>query len=152
MAYYAKADVDAWQKYWIKDAHSSRSSIDKFEYSQQVGWEDLIAQVKKNNQERGKADSLLLTFDNVHIRTSGTIAFLEVDEHWRLQDNDTLVTNIHTYAVFMQENKVWKMANQIRVTTDTYTVKAPYREYELNTIGYDLLKEERVSEPSTCLP
>lgn len=105
MAFHAEADIDAWQKYWIQDAHSSRSSIDKFEYIRKVGWEDLIAQAKKSSQERGKVDGLLMTFDNVRIRTSGNMAFLEVDEHWRLQDNDTLVTNIHTYAVFMQENK-----------------------------------------------
>ncbi len=36
-AYFA-ADTDTWQKYWIKDAHSSRSVVDKFDYSGQVGW------------------------------------------------------------------------------------------------------------------
>lgn len=106
----------------------------------------MTAEVKKNSQENGKVDSLLMTFDNVHIRTSGNMAFLKVDEHWRLQDNDTLVTNVHTYAVFIQENNVWKIANEIRVLFDSYTDKTLYREYELNTIGYDLLKEKRVSE------
>ena len=138
--------MDAWQKYWIQDAHSSRSIIDKFEYSHNTGWEELIAQAQKSSQEGGKVDGLLITFDNVHSRTSGTLAFLELDEHWRLQNNDTLVTSVHTYAVFMQENKVWKIANEVRVLFDTYTQKALTREYELNTIGYDLLKEKRVRE------
>lgn len=146
IASYAKADMVAWQKYWIQDAHSSHSWIDKFEYNHETGWEDLMAQAKKGIQERGKVDGLLITYDNVHIRTSGTMAFLEVDEHWRMEGNDTLVTNVHTYAVFMQENKVWKIANEFRVLYDPYTDKTLYREDELNTIGYDLLKEKRVSE------
>lgn len=145
-AAYEVADTEAWEKYWIQDAHSSRLSIDKFEYSQQVGWEDLITQYKKDSEEIVSWDSLKMTFENIHLRTSGDMAFLEFDERWRRQNKDTLVGTIHTYAVFMKENKVWKIANQIRVATSTYTDKTLYREYELNTIGYDLLKEKRVSE------
>ncbi len=74
------------------------------------------------------------------------MAFVEADERYRWSKNDSIVWNVHVYTVLMQENGTWKTANQIRVGTDTYAVNAPNREYELNTIGYDLLKEKFVSE------
>lgn len=145
-AYYA-ADTATWQTFWIKDAHSSRSVVHKFGYSEEVGWEDLIAALKKDSQEEGKINVTLTSFENVNVRTSGTMAFVEADQHWRaVDDSDSIVGENHIYTVLMQENNVWKIANQIGVGTDTYTVNAPNREYELNTIGYDLLKEKRVSE------
>lgn len=144
-AYYT-ADNDLWQTFWIKDAHSSRSVIHKSGYSEQVGWEDLFATLKKDSQEDGKINFGLTNFENVHVRTSGTMAFVEADQYWRAVDSDSIVGKAHLYTVLMQENKAWKIANQIGVGTDTYPVNAPNREYELNTIGYELLHEKRVSE------
>lgn len=139
------ADTDLWQTFWIKDAHSSRSVVDKFSYSRQIGWQDLIAKVKSDSQEMGQVAGTL-TFENVHIRASGNMAFVEADERLRWSKTDSLVGSTHTYTILMQENKVWKIVNQIRVGADSYTIDAPNREYELNTIGYDLLHEKRVNE------
>jgi len=139
------ADTDLWQTFWIKDAHSSRSVVDKFSYSRQIGWQDLIAKVKSDSQEMGQVAGTL-TFENVHIRAAGTMAFVEADERWRWSNNDSVAGNSHVHTVLIQENKVWKIATQIRVGTDSYIVDAPNREYELNTIGYDLLNEKRVNE------
>lgn len=143
-AYYA-ADTDLWQTFWIKDAQSSRSIVSKFGYSGQIGWESLVATLKKDSQEMGRV-AVKLTIDHVHIRSSGTMAFVEADEHWRSSKTDSLIGNTHVYTVLMQENKVWKIANQIRVGIESYTINARNREDELNTIGYDLLQEKRTSE------
>lgn len=143
-AYYA-ADTDLWQTFWIKDSQSSRSIVSKFGYSGQIGWENLVAALKKDSQEMGQV-ALTLTIDNVHIRSSGAMAFVEADERWRRSKTDSLVGSVHTYTVLMPESKVWKIANQIRVGAESYTNNARNREDELNTIGYDLLQEKRVSE------
>lgn len=115
-AYYA-ADTDLWQTFWIKDAQSSRSVVDKFGYSQQVGWQDLIAKLKSDSEETGQV-AITLTFDNVRIRSSGNMAFVEADELYRWPKNDSLVGTTHVYTVLMKERKGWKTANQIRVATD----------------------------------
>jgi len=142
---YFKADVKKWQTFWVQDGHSSRSVISKFEYTNQIGWPALIAKLTQDSQETGSHPARV-TFENVHVRQSATLAFVEADERLSLPDIDPEMAISHTYTVLTYEDKRWKIANQVRVSPGTFANTPANREYELNSIGYELLSEKRVAE------
>lgn len=144
---YFKADVKKWQTFWVQDGHSSRSVISKFEYTNQIGWPALIAKLTQDSQETGSHPARV-TFENVHVRQSATLAFVEADERLNVPDFDPewTWTISHTYTVLAYEDKRWKIASQVRVSPGTFANTPANREYELNAIGYELLSEKRVAE------
>lgn len=143
---YFEGDTKKWQTFWVQDGSSSRSTVSKYEFSNQIGWTNVIAELIKNSREDGVYPARV-SFRNVHIRTSATMAFVEADEFvtWLGLDS-TLAGSTHIYTVLAYENKRWKIANQVRVDTTTFANTPMNREYELNSVGYDLLREKRIPE------
>ncbi len=145
-SYYFEADTQKWQTFWVQDGGSSRTLLSKFGYSNQIGWPALTAEVIKNKQEAGRYPSARITYENVHVRQSATLAFVEADERVNLPGIDSGSAVLHTYTVLAYEDNRWKIASQVRIETGSFAPTADNREYELNTIGYELLSEKRVAE------
>ena len=142
---YYEANTKKWQTFWVQDSSSSRSVISKFGYSHQMGWPALITKLVKDSEEAGNYP-VRVTYENVHIRQSPTLAFVETDERMNVPDVDSAYALTHTYTVLAYEENRWKIANQVRVAPGTYATTTDNREYELNSIGYELLTEKRVAE------
>lgn len=142
---YFNGDLKKWQCFWLQDSSSSRAIITKSDYTNQIGWAAVVAGIAKDSQERGYLP-VAITYENVHIRASGNLAFVEADERLSTKENPSAQEVVHTYTVLVKENKVWKIANQIRVGAGSFANTALNREYELNAMGYNLLAEKRIPE------
>lgn len=143
---YFDANLNGWQSFWLQDSSSSRSVISKFGFSNQVGWQGLLPKLAEDSQRDGPYKGTV-SFEDVHIRLSGNMAFTEANEHVRWEGGELSPYDYtHTYTLLLREDNVWKIANQVRVATATFSKTPLNRENELNTIGYELLNEKRIDE------
>ena len=147
---YFDTDPKKWQSFWLQDSLSSRTIIDKFDYTNQIGWPVVVAGITKDIRENAYTP-VTVTYENVHIRASENMAFVEADERLSDKGNPAYDAVAHTYTVLVYENKAWKITNQIRAVASTYAPTASNREYELNVIGYDLIRDKRISEAIAVL-
>ncbi|MCE7042041.1 hypothetical protein [Dyadobacter sp. CY312] len=142
-----KDDIEKWKSYFIQDSLTSRSIIDRFEYQTQIGWPNVVAAITKDSQQMypGYVKS---TYENVHIRLSGNFAYVEADERqkWIQNGSEFNPSPVHTHSVLIFDNQSWKIASRIRISGQTYEPTQTNREYVLNAMGYELLKENRVKE------
>jgi tetratricopeptide (TPR) repeat protein len=142
-AYY-NGDIEKWKSYWIQDSLSSRSIISRFGYAEQFGWPEIDAQIVKDRQEDETRD-VKISHVNVRARFSGTIAYVYAIQLLKKQ-NDSIAFSIPTYSILIYDNGNWKIANQIRLASQTFETNAENREYMLNVTGYELLAEKRIKE------
>lgn len=142
-----KGDIEKSKSYYIQDSLTSRSIIDRFEYQTQIGWPNVVAALTKDSQYIDPS-YVKLTNENVRIRYSGNFAYVEADERQkRIQNGSEFdLPLVHTHSVLIFDNQSWKIANRIRIVGESYESNAQNREYTLNAMGYELLKEKRLNE------
>lgn len=142
-----KGNIEKWKSYYIQDSLTSRTIIDRFEYMTHLGWPNIVAAIAKDSQETSIAN-VKVTHENAHIRLSDKFAYVEADERHKWNQNGTELNppSVHTHTVLVYEHGTWKIANQIRISGQSFENNALNREYILNALGYELLKEKRVAE------
>jgi hypothetical protein len=144
-AYYT-GDLKKLQSFCVQDSSNSRTIITKSYYSSQTGWPNVLAVLTKDIQEND-INFVTVAYENVHIRTSGNLAFVEADERQAWQGVDPKeIPVFRVYNVLVKEKTGWKTANTVRVDPASFANTPTNREYELNAIGYDLLREKRLPE------
>ena len=135
-----------WKNFWIQDSKSSRTVIRRDEFSNQIGWQSLATKVDEDGKEIGSIQATV-KIENAHIRISENMAFAEADEHLKFEQQEYNPNQLaHTFTLLLKKDNVWKIANQVRVASAAFAKTPQNREYDLNTIGYDLLNEKRIDE------
>jgi len=142
-----KGDIEKWKSCFIQDSLTSRSIIDRSEYQTQIGWPNVLAALMKDSQKMYPG-FVKATYENVHIRLSGNFAYVEADERqkWIQNGSEFNPALVHTHSVLIFDNQSWKIANRIRIDGESFEISAQNREYTLNAMGYELLKEKRIKE------
>lgn len=147
LSYYQRK-ADAWESAWLHDAKVSRAIIDNTTYSATPGWEKIgPGQVDYLKKNAGKPMAIEVTNDNYLIRVGTDMAWVEYDQTMSAPTIDPVRKRFsREQRLLAKQNGQWKIAQQITVDPRTFGSDPEAIEANLNTNGYFLLRDKKVTE------
>lgn len=144
-AYY-NSDAKRWASTWLNDSKISQTFISKRGQSTHTSWDSIVPPMLKY-LETMKPISVVHTYENMNVRVSDKLAFVEYDQvETAPATNEKYKRISHEYRALVKDDNEWKIATQITTDPDTYLSTPKNIERDLNITGYNLIKIKNINE------
>jgi tetratricopeptide (TPR) repeat protein len=145
---FSKYDHNTWASQWVQSPKSHYINVSKWGYQHHKGWESFNDDNKEYFEKRRWEDSLFIEKKDFDIQNFGNTALVTYKDKvtFRAGDSEN-IQNWESSALLVKDSDTWKITlmNSINVTSfEDSLMNSP--EYELNSLGYEFLFDNKVNE------